>query len=100
MDLTFILSILVSIFSLALVLIGLPAQIVKNYHEKRSGQPLLTILIALGFYASQIGFFIATSAYLPLISFAVGSVMWGITLVQYFLYRKNFAPDPHASNHL
>lgn len=47
MELIFILSVLISIFSLALVLIGIPAQIVKNYREKRSGQPLTTILIAL-----------------------------------------------------
>lgn len=87
MDIKFTLSILVSGFSLALVLIGIPAQIAKNYREKRSGQPLATILIALGFYASQIAFFIATSAYLPLISFTVGIIMWGTTLVQYFLYR-------------
>ncbi|MDO8569725.1 MAG: hypothetical protein Q7R89_03070 [bacterium] len=90
MDIVFTLSILVSIFSLALVLVGIPAQIVKNYREKCSGQPLLTILIALGFYASQIAFFLATGAYLPLVSFAVGIIMWGMTLVQYFLYRKKF----------
>lgn len=88
MDLKFLFSILVSGFSLALVLIGIPAQIAKNYREKRSGQPLATILIALGFYASQIAFFILTKAYLPLVSFAVGIIMWGTTLVQYFLYRK------------
>ena len=88
-NLIFILSLLVSIFSLALVLVGIPAQIVKNYREKRSGQPVTTILIALGFYASSIAFFIATHAYLPLISFVVGIVMWGITLVQYFIYHKN-----------
>jgi len=89
MDPVFTFSILVSVFSLALVLVGIPAQIVKNYKEKRSGQPLLTILIALGFYASQIGFFFITHAYLPLISFAVGLVMWGAVLVQYFLYRTH-----------
>lgn len=81
MDKILILSILVSIFSLALVLIGIPAQIAKNYREKRSGQPLLTILIALAFYASQIAFFFTTKAYLPLISFSVGIMMWGITLI-------------------
>ena len=89
MNLVFILSLLVSIFSLALVLIGIPAQIAKNYREKRSGQPLTTIVIALGFYASQIAFFFATHAYLPLISFTVGIIMWGITLIQYFLYYKS-----------
>lgn len=88
MDIKFLLSILVSAFSLALVLIGIPAQIAKNYREKQSGQPLLTILIALGFYASQIGFFIVTQAWLPLVSFVVGIAMWGTTLVQYFLYHK------------
>lgn len=88
MNAVFFLSILVSVFSLALVLVGIPAQIVKNYREKRSGQPLLTILIALGFYGSQIAFFMATGAYLPLISFAVGLIMWGIVLAQYVLYRK------------
>lgn len=89
MSLVFILSILVAGFSLALVLVGIPAQIAKNYREKRSGQPVATILIALGFYASQIGFFIETHAYLPLISFSIGIVMWGTTLVQWFLYRQN-----------
>ena len=89
MDWIFIVSIFVSVFSLALVLIGIPAQIAKNYREKRSGQPLLTILVALGFYASQIGFFILTGAYLPLISFTVGILMWGTILIQYFIYFKN-----------
>ncbi len=84
----FIVSIFVSIFSLALTLLGIPAQIVKNYREKQSGQPLLTILIAIGFYVSQIIFFILTHAYLPLISFAIGLIMWGVTLIQYFLYYK------------
>lgn len=89
MSTVFILSILVAGFSLALVLVGIPAQIAKNYREKRSGQPVTTILIALGFYASQIGFFIATHAYLPLVSFSIGIVMWGTTLVQWFIYREN-----------
>lgn len=89
MDPKFLLSILVSAFSLALVLVGIPAQIAKNYREKRSGQPVTTILIALGFYASSIAFFTLTRAWLPLASFSVGIVMWGITLVQYLLYRKN-----------
>jgi len=89
MDTIFLISIFVSLFSLALTLIGIPAQIAKNYREKRSGQPLLTILIAIGFYISQILFFILTKAYLPLISFIIGLIMWSITLVQYFLYYKN-----------
>jgi len=89
MSLIFFLSILVSVFSLALVLIGVPAQIAKNYHEKRSGQPATTILIALCFYASQIAFFYITHAFLPLISFSIGIFMWGVILVQYFLYHKN-----------
>jgi len=89
MELIFILSVLISIFSLALVLIGIPAQIAKNYHEKRSGQPVTTILIALCFYASQIAFFFITNNYLPLFSFSVGFIMWGITLVQCVIYKKN-----------
>lgn len=88
MDLQFTLSLLVSIFSLALVLVGIPAQIKKNYQEKRSGQPLMTILIALAFYASSIGFFTLTRAWLPLASFSIGIIMWGVTLVQYFIYEK------------
>ena len=88
MDLIFIFSLLVSIFSLLLVLIGVPAQIKKNYHEKRSGQPLITILIALGFYISQIALFFITDNYLPLFSFAIGFIMWGITLIQYIIYKK------------
>lgn len=87
MDIQFTLSILVSVFSLALVIIGIPAQIKKNYQEKRSGQPLATILIAIAFYASSIGFFFLTKAYLPLASFTVGIVMWSVTLIQYFAYE-------------
>lgn len=88
MNLQFVLSVLVSVFSLALVLIGIPAQIAKNYREKRSGQPLATILIAIGFYASSIVFFTLTRAWLPLASFTIGILMWGTTLVQYFLYHS------------
>lgn len=88
MTILFITSIFVSLFSLALTLIGIPAQIVKNYREKSSGQSLLTILIAIGFYISQIVFFTLTRAWLPLFSFIIGLVMWSATLVQYFLYRK------------
>jgi CHASE2 domain-containing sensor protein len=83
-----IFSLLVTVFSLALTLIGIPAQIAKNYREKRSGQPLLTIIIALGFYVSQIGLFYLTGNWLPLISFVVGFVMWSIVFAQYFLYQK------------
>ena len=89
MDSKLVFSVLVTVFSLGLTLIGIPAQIVKNHHEKRSGQPVLTILIALGFYASQIVLFAITKTYLPLISFAIGFLMWAVTLVQYFLYRRN-----------
>lgn len=85
----FMFGILVSVFSLALTLVGIPAQIAKNYREKRSGQPLATILIAIGFYISQIGFFTLTKAYLPLASFMVGFIMWGIVLVQYCIYRNS-----------
>ncbi|MDP2668461.1 MAG: hypothetical protein Q8P07_01325 [bacterium] len=87
MDIKFVLSIIVSISSLGLVLVGLPAQILKNYREKRSGQPLLTILIALGFYLSQIVFFYLSESFLPIISFTIGTIMWGIVLFQYFIYR-------------
>ena len=88
MGIIFFLGILLSVFSLALVLVGLPAQIAKNYREKRSGQPLLTILIALGFYASQIAFFVVTLVYLPLISFAIGILLWGVVLIQYLVYKE------------
>lgn len=88
MELKLFLSLLITIFSLAVVLIGLPAQIIKNRREKRSGQPVLTLLIMLGFYASQIAFFIVTESYLPLISFVIGLIMWGTLLVQYFVYRN------------
>jgi len=88
MELATTASILVTIFSLALTLIGIPAQIVKNFREKSSGQPILTILIALGFYASSIVLFAVNKNYLPLTAFTFGFVMWGITLGQYFIYKK------------
>ena len=89
MNTIFLVSIFVSLFSLALTLVGIPAQIVKNYKEKQSGQPLLTIVIAIGFYISQIIFFALTQAWLPLISFVIGLIMWSVTLGQYFMYHRN-----------
>lgn len=89
MDSVAVASIFVTIFSLGLTLVGIPAQIVKNYREKRSGQPLLTILIALGFYASSIVLFAFTKNYWPLTAFTFGFVMWGITFVQYVIYKNN-----------
>lgn len=83
-----IFSILVSLFSLALTLIGLPAQIIKNYREKRSGQPIVTVLIALGFYAAQIGLFALTHNWLPFVSFVIGFLMWAAIFVQYVMYRR------------
>ncbi len=88
MELIDVFSLLVTIFSLGVVIIGLPAQIIKNNREKRSGQPVLTLVIMLAFYFSQIGFFILNGTYLPLISFGIGFVMWGILLVQWFIYRN------------
>jgi hypothetical protein len=88
MDTIFVLSILVSIFSLALTLIGIPAQIIKNYRDKKSGQPLVTIIIAVGFYIVSAVYFALTRARFPLISFSIGLGMWGVTLVQYFIYRR------------
>lgn len=88
MELKLILSLLVTVFSLGVTLLGLPAQIIKNYREKRSGQPLLTLVIMLGFYGSQIGLFIVTGTFVPLISFGIGLVMWLILLTQWFIYRK------------
>jgi tetrahydromethanopterin S-methyltransferase subunit C len=88
MDLLFLFSLLVTVFSLALTLIGLPAQILKNHREKRSGQPLLTVSIALGFYASQIGLFALTSNWFPFVSFVVGFAMWSVLFVQHYTYSK------------
>lgn len=89
MDAKFILGILISIFSLALVFIGITAQIMKNYKEKRSGQPLITILIMVGFYICQIAFFALTQAYLPMATFILGFFAWSTVLAQYFMYRNN-----------
>lgn len=86
MDTVYVLTILVSAFSLAIVLVGLPAQIHKNYREKRSGQPGLLIFIAMGYYTSQIALYFITHSYLPLISFSIGIVMWVIILVQHLIY--------------
>jgi hypothetical protein len=89
MDAKFILGILISIFSLALVFIGITAQIIKNYKEKRSGQPLITILIMVGFYICQIAFFAITQAYLPMVTFILGFFAWSTVLGQYIIYHKN-----------
>lgn len=88
MDLTAVLALLISGFSLAVVLVGLPAQVVKNKKEKRSGHALVTLLIMLGFYLVQMAYFAVTKTYAPLISFTVGFIMWAILLYQWAIYGK------------
>lgn len=87
MTLTDLFSVLITIFSFGLTFLGLPAQIVKNNRERRSGQPLLTILIALGFYITQICFFFLIKSYLPIVSFGFGFLLWGVIGWQYWLFR-------------
>lgn len=81
-------SILVTVFSFGQILLGMPAQIIKNYREKQGGQSLLLSLIAIGFLGSQTGYYVTTGSYIAIIPFILGIIMWLVVVYQYIVYRR------------
>lgn len=82
------------ILGLSLVFIGLTAQIIKNYNEKRCGNSLILISLAILLYISRTCYAISTdsvSDFLPIIIPDIFGIMAsGINLGQHFYYKKHY----------
>jgi len=79
---------LVTILGIAMILIGIRAQIKKNKDEERCGQPLSLIILALAVFICRGLYALSIGTYFIFIPDAIGAVFSGIILRQYFKYRK------------
>ncbi len=77
------------IFAIAMVFVGLTAQVIKNAREKRCGNPLTLIVLALAVYLSRTGYAITIESYYILIPDMAGSLLGFISLFQWFYYRNS-----------
>jgi len=76
------------VFSIILVAIALPSQIRKNLREKKSGMAFLMIAIPLGMFSMRASYALTIKSWYLVIPDFIGSVLWLVILVQYFVYRK------------
>ena len=68
--------------------VGLSAQVVKNYREKRSGSPFLLITLGVLVTLSRVGYAITIDSLYILIPDAIGAILICVQFFQFFEYRK------------
>ncbi|MBI2057909.1 MAG: hypothetical protein HYT63_02920 [Candidatus Yanofskybacteria bacterium] len=76
------------IFGVLLVTVGLTAQVVKNYREKRCGNPILLLILVAFANVSRIGYAVTLGSWYLLIPDVLGSILLVLNLYQFFHYRK------------
>ncbi len=76
------------VFGILTATIGLTAQVIKNYREKRCGNALSLMALAMLCNMSRIGYAITISSWYILIPDVVGSLLATVTFYQFFHYRK------------
>ena len=72
--------------AIAMVFLGLPAQIKKNRREKKCGQPFLLAFFGLLVYMSRIGYAITIRADYLILPDIAGAGMAAVILFQFFKY--------------
>jgi hypothetical protein len=80
---------LVSIATLAVILIGLPSQIYKNYKEKSFGMSILLISLGVVLLIFRISYTLVRHDYYILIPDIISILIHIILFYQFFLYRKS-----------
>ncbi len=73
---------------LAMVFIGIPSQILKNYQEKRCGVPIMSAILSFGVFLSRICYSTTIKSHYLLIPDCFGIFLAVIILWQYFHYKK------------
>ncbi|MBI2676464.1 MAG: hypothetical protein HYX21_00710 [Candidatus Yanofskybacteria bacterium] len=81
------------VFGILLVTVGLTAQVVKNYREKRCGNPILLLILVAFANMSRIGYAVTLGSWYLLIPDVLGSILLVINLYQFFCYRKTKITD-------
>ncbi|MBT5337878.1 hypothetical protein HN858_02970 [Candidatus Falkowbacteria bacterium] len=76
------------VFGIAMVILGLSAQVLKNFKEKRSGNPLTLAVLACAVYLSRAGYAITIDSFYILIPDTIGICLSAITIIQWFYYKK------------
>ena len=76
------------VFGIAMVFIGLTAQVVKNHREKRCGNPLALATLALAVYLSRTAYAVTINSFYILVPDVVGIVLSSIIIFQYYRYRR------------
>ncbi len=84
-----VLGYLVSTLALAVILIGFPSQILKNYKEKRFGMSILLVALGCLLLVSRIGYTILRKDYFILVPDFISLLVHVVLLYQILLYRKN-----------
>lgn len=79
---------LTMILAVTMAVFALPTQIRKNYKEKRCGNSLSMMILPLLVYGSRIGYCVSTESWYILIGDVLGLIFVGITLAQFFYYRR------------
>ena len=78
---------LTTILGIAMVVVGLTAQVRKNFKEKRCGNPLSLAVLAFSVYFSRAIYATIITSYYILIPDVAGVIISLIIIVQYFKYR-------------
>ncbi len=84
-----VLGYLVSTLALAVILIGFPSQILKNYKEKRFGMSILLVALGCLLLVFRIGYTILRKDYFILVPDFISLLVHVVLLYQILLYRKN-----------
>lgn len=88
MDAQQIFGIITLVFGIAMVFIGLAAQIIKNYREKRCGNHLALALLALAIYLSRSAYAVTINSFYILIPDIAGIVFSSIIIFQHYHYGR------------
>lgn len=77
------------IFAAAMVLIGLPSQIIRNYKKGENGMSMLMVILPLMVYLSRSTYSFTINAWYIYIPDSLAIIFSLIILFQAFHYRKN-----------
>lgn len=77
------------LFGVLTATIGLTAQVIKNYREKRCGNAFLLMALAMLTNLSRIGYATTINSWYLIIPDAVGTILSFVTLYQFVHYRKS-----------
>lgn len=81
------------VLAIGMVLIALPAQIRKNFREKRSGMAGMMIILPFLVYFSRALYAFEVKSWYIFVPDALGVIFSGVLLAQHFLYRNKKSPS-------